>query len=93
MADTEDKEGDHPRQGSKDTSDLITDAQDPNKGFCFLVKTWTIYYITLTFALLAIFRYVNIKLRVSCIHLPYSALNQSFSFNLDNMQYLAQRLL
>ena len=26
--------------------------------FCFLVKTWTIYYITLTFALLAIFRYL-----------------------------------
>ena len=25
--------------------------------FCHLVKTWTIYYITLTFALLAIFRF------------------------------------
>ena len=25
--------------------------------FCLLVKTWTIYYITLTFALLAIFRF------------------------------------
>ena len=25
--------------------------------FCLLLKTWTIYYITLTFALLAIFRF------------------------------------
>ena len=35
---------------------------DNKIGFCFLVKTWTIYYITLTFALLAIFRLVNILL-------------------------------
>ena len=30
--------------------------------FCLLLKTWTIYYITLTFALLAIFRF-KISLR------------------------------
>ena len=60
MAETEESfgrgGGENTRQGSKDTSDLITASQDPNQGFCFLVKTWTIYYITLTFALLTIFR-------------------------------------
>ena len=30
--------------------------------FCLLLKSWTIYYITLTFALLAIFRF-KISLR------------------------------
>ena len=34
--------------------------------FCLLLKTWTIYYITLTFALLAIFRF-KIKFKESFI--------------------------
>ena len=36
----------------KEEEELLESRPD----FCFLVKTWTIYYITLTFALLAIFR-------------------------------------
>ena len=31
--------------------------EEKKPSFCFLLKTWTIYYITLTFALLAIFRF------------------------------------
>ena len=34
------------------------DGQDNKPGFCSLVKAWTIYYTTLTFALLAIFRWI-----------------------------------
>ena len=33
--------------------------EEEKPGFCFLLKTWTIYYITLTFALLAIFRFIS----------------------------------
>ena len=61
------------------TSDSDTGQRKP--GFCLLLKTWTIYYITLTFALLAIFRWWMNKVFAS----------QCFSFIWDcNTQYLAQ---
>ena len=41
-----------------DGSDELEEGLEEKKpSFCFLLKTWTIYYITLSFALLAIFRF------------------------------------
>lgn len=38
----------------------LEEEESKKQSFCVLLKTWTIYYITLTFALLAIFRFQTI---------------------------------
>ena len=59
----------HVTPDGRSPSDPVPDAAKQEEeeivdkpSFCLLVKTWTIYYITLTFALLAIFRF-KISLR------------------------------
>ena len=44
------------RSGSVSRVTAKEEIQDNKPSFCYLLKTWAIYYITLTFALLAIFR-------------------------------------
>ena len=54
-------DGTSPSDPTPATKDAIEDEkkiEDSKPSFCLLVKTWSIYYITLTFALLAIFRFV-----------------------------------
>ena len=55
--------------------------------FCFLLKTWTIYYITLTFALLAIFRFKQFALTDSSIfkgdsYIPIDIFNSAWGLKL-----------
>ena len=47
-----------PTPATKDAIEDEEEIEDSKPSFCLLVKTWSIYYITLTFALLAIFRFV-----------------------------------
>ena len=54
--------------GGPSASGVLDEEEQEEKkpSFCFLLKTWTIYYITLTFALLAIFRFKQIPFILRC---------------------------